>query len=192
MDIAERFEVDAPVDLAWPHLRDIDAVAACFPGAELTGEDAGTYAGRIAVKFGPTTATFAGTARITVDDATRTATIAATGKDRRGSSRASAEVTVRAAPRGSRTSVEIDGTIDVTGPLGTFASAGGAHITRVLLSDFAAAMSQRIGVPEPADAGPPPAAAPPAPLSVTNVLRRSLAAWFRRLLAQRRSRGATR
>ena len=201
MDIAERFEVPAPVDQVWPHLRDIDAVAECFPGAELTGrDDDGAYAGRIAIKFGPTTATFSGVASIAIEDASRAATIDARGKDKRGSSRASALVRVRAVDGGSTTTVEIDGSIDVHGPLGAFASAGGAHITRVLLSDFAASMAARVAAAPPAPekgsspaAGgpvapqPAPAPAATAPLKLTSLLRRSVAAWFRRLRNRRRA-----
>lgn len=195
MDIAERFEIDAPVEPVWEVLRDPRTVAECFPGTELTedlGED--TYRGRIVVRFGPTTASFSGRATIVVDDAERVGRIDARGKDRRGSSGASAHAVVRVEPAPAGAAVTISGTIDVTGPLAGFAGTGGRAVTQLLLEDFASAASARARVaaaPAGTSEGTAAVAAPPTPpsLSVVRLLRRSLAAALRRLRASvRRSR----
>ncbi|WP_344056955.1 SRPBCC domain-containing protein, partial [Sphaerisporangium rubeum] len=94
MDLKESFEVEAPASLAWSLLRDPVTVAECFPGARLGSVDGDVYAGSIVVKFGPTTVAFQGQAEIAYDDADRTVTINARGRDGRGATRASAAVTV--------------------------------------------------------------------------------------------------
>ena len=101
MDIDEHFVIEAPTEVVWPLLRDVDVVAECFPGAQLTGRDGDAHLGRIDMRFGPTKVTFSGRATITVDDAERSATIEARGKDGRRSSGAVAAVVVRAPAAGS-------------------------------------------------------------------------------------------
>ncbi len=144
MDIDERFEIAAPTERVWALLRDPYAVAACFPGAELTEDvDDDTYAGTIRVRFGPTTATFSGRATIVVDDATRTGTISARGRDGRGASNAATTAAVAVTSQGDACEVTVKGTIDVTGPLGDFASSGGARVAQVLLQEFGANVARR-------------------------------------------------
>ena len=55
--LEQSFEVDAPIGAVWAALIDVERVAPCLPGAEVTevGAD-GTYRGTFRVKLGPTTA----------------------------------------------------------------------------------------------------------------------------------------
>ena len=88
------------------------------------------------VKFGPTVAQFRGEARLAYDHAARRCTIEGRGIDGRGASRANASGVVR--PRGTDTTVlKVEGNFNVTGPLETFANAGGVHLARALLAEFA-------------------------------------------------------
>ena len=61
MEFDNSFEVPLPPAQAWKVLLDIERIAPCMPGAELTevvGKD--TYKGRIGVRLGPVALTFAG------------------------------------------------------------------------------------------------------------------------------------
>src|ERR1700730_3821210 len=61
MEFDNSFEVPLPPAEAWKVLLDIERVAPCMPGAELTevvGKD--TYKGKIGVRLGPVALTFAG------------------------------------------------------------------------------------------------------------------------------------
>src|SRR5262249_51108334 len=144
MEISEHFEIDASLADVWVLLRDPYVVAECFPGAELTRRlDDGAYEGVLRVRFGPTTATFAGKATIEVDDGEHSGRIEARGVDRRGSSAATARALVAVTEAGERCAVDVTGTIDMNGPLGGFAATGGAHVTELLLREFGQEVTAR-------------------------------------------------
>lgn len=143
--LSEQITIQSPVEAVWPLLSDPAAVAACIPGATLTeaGED-GVHRGSIRVKFGPTVAVFRGEATLSYDHAARRCTIEGRGIDQRGASRALASGTVVAT--GDETTVlSIEGGFNVTGPLETFANAGGVHVARALLAEFAENMAHMVG-----------------------------------------------
>ena len=121
----------------WPILSDPEAVAACIPGASQTkSDDNGAYQGTMRVKFGPTVAQFRGEAKLAYDHAARRCRVEGRGIDGRGASRANATGLVEASGDGT-TVLKVEGTFNVTGPLETFANAGGVHLARALLAEFA-------------------------------------------------------
>ena len=71
MKLEQSFTVAAPVEQVWAALIDVERVAPCLPGAEITGsDDEGAYHGTFTVKLGPTTAAYNGTLRLDeVDEA---------------------------------------------------------------------------------------------------------------------------
>ena len=82
-------------------------------------------------------ATFRGEAKLAYDDAALRCTIEGRGIDGRGVSRALASGVVTAS--GTETTVlKVEGNFNVTGPLETFASAGGVHLARELLAGLPA------------------------------------------------------
>lgn len=145
--IAERVTVKGSREAVWSLLRDPALVVSCIPGAEF-GEDkgGGLYAGRIAVSFGPVKAHFAGEAQLRYDEEAFTCQVSGRGQDQRGASRATANATIHAIDGGQTTELKIDGGFDVNGPLATFARAGGVHVARQLLAEFAANISERAEV----------------------------------------------
>ena len=61
MEFDNSFEVPLPPAQAWPVLMDIQGIAPCMPGAQLTEVvDDKNYKGNIAVRLGPVALTFAG------------------------------------------------------------------------------------------------------------------------------------
>ena len=69
MLIKNDFEVAEPVEKVWAFFGNIPQVAACLPGAELTGNLGNDkYQGGVAVRMGPVRLRFAGTAEITERD----------------------------------------------------------------------------------------------------------------------------
>src|SRR6516162_3365246 len=74
MEFDNSFEVPLPPDEAWKVLLDIERIAPCMPGAELTEVvDQNTYKGKIGVRLGPVALTFAGIVKFEqIDDAART------------------------------------------------------------------------------------------------------------------------
>src|SRR6201996_9763159 len=94
MKLAQSFEVKAPLERVWEALVDVERVAPCLPGAEVTGRnDDGTYDGTFRVKIGPTAAAYTGKlAMQNVDADAHTATMDAQGTDRRGQGGARATI----------------------------------------------------------------------------------------------------
>src|SRR5216683_3831560 len=144
ISLSEEITISSPPTAVWPLLRDPALVASCIPGATLTaGGEGGSYQATIRVKFGPTVATFRGEARLAYDDAARRCTIEGRGIDARGASRALASGMVTAS--GAETTIlKVEGSFNVTGPLETFANAGGIHLARELLAEFAGNMAREL------------------------------------------------
>ncbi len=141
--VSEKTTIPARLDEVWPLLSDPALVASCIPGASLSPDQSdGVWRGGIRVKFGPTVAVFKGEATLSYDHAAHTCTIDGRGIDGRGASRALASGLVKASAQGAETELVIDGTFSVTGPLETFANAGGVHVARALLGEFSANMTK--------------------------------------------------
>ena len=163
--ISETITIPAPPNEVWPLLSDPASVAACIPGAILSPDREGdAWKGSIRVKFGPTVAVFKGEATLTYDHAARTCTIAGRGIDGRGASRALANGVVKAFGD-TTTTLQVDGDYNVTGPLETFANAGGVHVARALLAEFSTNMAKLVTEKRPAAAAPAAVIVPSAPRS---------------------------
>lgn len=144
MKLEQSFEVDAPLESVWEALVDVQRVAPCLPGAEITGTDAdGTYHGTFSVKLGPATASYRGTLKIEeVDEDAHRVTMRASGTDKRGQGGAKALMQSVVRPRdggGSHVDVETDFTI--TGRLASFSRGGMMKdISNRLLGEFASCL----------------------------------------------------
>ena len=69
MLIENEFTVAAPIDFLWAYLLDVEKIAPCMPGAELTEVvDDQNWKGKLNAKFGPVSMSFAGT--VTIESAT--------------------------------------------------------------------------------------------------------------------------
>jgi carbon monoxide dehydrogenase subunit G len=162
-NISETITIPSPLAEVWPLLADPKLVAACIPGATLSpDQDGEAWKGAIKVKFGPTIAIFKGEAKLAYDHSAHTCTIEGRGIDGRGASRALASGRVEASGT-DETTLKVEGEYTVSGPLETFANAGGVHVARALLGEFAKNMlamvaEQRATI---AAAGPPAEAVPP-------------------------------
>ena len=162
MKLDQSFEIAAPLDAVWTALIDVEFVAPCLPGAELSGrDDDGSYRGTFTVKLGPTTAVYNGVLRIEdVDGATHTATLHARGTDKRGQGSATATIVnnVAAVEGGSRVDAVTD--LTITGRLARFGRSGMIEdISNRLLRDFATCLQSKLA--QPAEASQP--APQPAP-----------------------------
>jgi len=190
--LEQSFEVDAPLERVWETLIDVERVAPCLPGAEVTEVDAdGVYKGSFTVKLGPTTAAYRGELKIdSLDQAAHTATMQASGTDKRGQGGAKARMVSTLTERkggGTRVAVETDFTI--TGRLARFGRGGMIQdVSNRLLRDFAECL--RSGLEGPAEAKGASAETPTAPPAVKPVRGLSLvlgALWDRLRRLFRRS-----
>ncbi len=153
--LTEKIMIAAPLTDVWPLLSDPATVASCIPGATLSdNQEDDLWRGSISIKFGPTVAVFRGEAELTYDHDRHTCTIEGRGIDQRGASRALANGVVTAAAVERETELAVEGEYSVSGPLETFANAGGIHVARALLAEFAANMSKLTEVPGSETAAP--------------------------------------
>jgi uncharacterized protein len=160
ISLREEITIASPPARVWPLLTDPEVVASCIPGAALTAADAsGAYKGTIRVKFGPTVAIFRGEAKVVYDHDARRVTIEGRGIDGRGQSRANSSGVVTATGT-DQTVLKVEGNFNVTGPLETFANAGGVHLARALLAEFSQNIAKLIAVEEASAPTPAAAAAP--------------------------------
>ena len=187
ISLSEEVTIPSPPDAVWPLLRDPALVASCIPGATLTAAgDGGAYQGTIRVKFGPTVAIFRGEAKLAYDDEARRCTIDGRGIDGRGASRALASGVVTASGA-ETTTLKCEGNFNVTGPLETFANAGGVHLARALLAEFAGNMARLAAerTAPAAEAQPSALTATPAPpaaeLRGGALLWRAFLGWLRQI-----------
>ena len=175
ISIREEITIAAPPETVWPLLSDPAVVASCIPGAALTkGDDGGAYQGTMRVKFGPTVAQFRGEAKLVYDHTARRCSIEGRGIDGRGASRANATGTIEASGTDT-TLLKVEGNFHVTGPLETFANAGGVHLARALLAEFAANVAKLMAASDGETELPGDAAA----LSGGKILSRAAALWVR-------------
>ena len=170
MKLEHSFDVKAPLDRVWAALIDVERVAPCLPGAEITeGGDDGTYRGNFTVKLGPTTAAYRGElAMDEVDEEAHRSVMRAKGSDKRGQGSAKATIVSNMSQEGDLTTVEVETDFTITGRLARFGRGGMIQdVSNRLLRDFSDCLQETIESAEPAqatDAGPEQSvSAPPAP-----------------------------
>ena len=95
MEIENEFTVPAPIDHVWAYLLDVERVAPCMPGAELTEVvDDTTWKGKVSMKLGPVSLSFAGTVTMQDrDDQAHKIVLSAKGMEQKGKGAANASVT---------------------------------------------------------------------------------------------------
>jgi uncharacterized protein len=161
MKLEHSFQVAAPLDRVWEALIDVERVAPCLPGAEITeaGED-GTYRGTFSVRLGPTTAAYRGElAMEEVDAEAHRAVMRATGQDKRGQGSAKATIVSRMREEGGATTVDVETDFTITGRLARFGRGGMIQdVSNRLLRDFSDCLQKMI---ETAEATPEAAASEP-------------------------------
>lgn len=127
MQLEQSFDVPAAPASVWAALIDIQRVAKCLPGAEISDRnDDGSYNGTFNVKVGPTSASYTGRLVMeALDDDARTATMSAHGTDRRGQGSASATIVSSVTALDDGTSrVQVFTEYQITGRLARFGRGG--------------------------------------------------------------------
>ena len=161
MELEHSFTVPVPVDQAWDVLLDVEQVAPCMPGATLDSVDGDEIKGRIKVKVGPISITYAGTARFTERDRDAgVVTLEASGKETRGSGTAAATVRSELHGQDGQTEVTVHTSLNVTGRPAQFGRGVMADVSAKLIGIFATNLADMLtagngSAPDPA--GPDPA-----------------------------------
>lgn len=147
MKLEHSFEVEAPLDVVWEALIDVERVAPCLPGAKITevGDD-GIYRGEFTVKLGPTTAAYRGQLELSeADESAHRATMRAKGQDKRGQGGANATIVSALSETPTGTLVETETDFTITGRLARFGRGGMIKdVSNRLLRDFSSCVAETI------------------------------------------------
>ncbi|HEX5560668.1 MAG TPA: SRPBCC family protein [Nocardioidaceae bacterium] len=168
MELQHTFTVPVGIDEAWDAFNDIERIAPCLPGAEITSVDGDEFTGLAKVKLGPVSLQYTGTGRwLERDRDAYRAVIEANGKDKRGNGTAGATIRAHLEPEGDGTKVVVDTDLKITGRPAQFGRGVIQDVGTKLLDEFAACLATRLGGEEepasaeaPAEPGPSGAAAP--------------------------------
>ncbi len=174
MLIENEFVVAADPDFLWRYLLDVERVAPCMPGAELTETiDDRHWKGKVNMKFGPISMSFAGTVSMEErDDATHSVQLVAKGMEAKGKGAANASVTSWLEPAADgKTTVKMKADITLTGAAAQMSRGLLPEISKRLTQQFADCLQESMGAGQaattsadtatPGDAAAP--AATPAP-----------------------------
>jgi len=180
--IENEFQVPASIDRAWAYLLDVEKIAPCAPGAELTEVvNDHTWKGKINLKLGPIAMSFAGTVTVAErDEANHRVVLKAQGQEQKGKGAANATVTSWLEPAGAdgATIVKMQADITLTGTV--------AQLSRGLLPDVSARLTNQFaeclrdnlttgeGSPTPASAATPASPRPQQPPAAIGGIRLGL------------------
>ena len=167
MELVNEFTVPVPVEQAWAVLTDLERIAPCMPGAQLTEVEGDEYRGNIKIKVGPITAQYKGAATfVSRDETSHTAVLKAEGRDTRGQGNASANITATLVPDGAGSTKVMVGTdLTITGKVAQMGRGVLADVSAKLLDQFVDSLERDVlAGATPADPAPEPqkvADAPP-------------------------------
>jgi uncharacterized protein len=146
MLIENSFEVPAPIDHVWNYMLDVEKVVVCMPGAQLTETiDENHYKGKVTVKLGPVSLSFAGKVSMEErDDTAHRVVLKGSGMEQRGKGAASATVTstLEEIPDGTRVNVVQD--LKVQGQAAQFSRGMMQDVTTKLTKQFADCLKANI------------------------------------------------
>lgn len=150
MEIENEFDVPAPIDHVWTYLLDVERVAPCMPGAELTEVvDDHTWKGKVNMKLGPVSLSFAGTVTMQErDDRTKRIVLAAKGMEQKGKGAANASVTSWLEQGDGVTNVKMRADIHLTGTVAQLSRGLLPEVSRKLTQQFADCLLQSMRAAE--------------------------------------------
>jgi uncharacterized protein len=150
MEIENEFDVPAPVDHVWTYLLDVERVAPCMPGAELTEViDDHTWKGKVNMKLGPVSLAFAGTVTMQErDDQAKRIVLAAKGMEQKGKGAANASVTSWLEQGDGVTNVKMRADIHLTGTVAQLSRGLLPEVSRKLTQQFADCLLQSMRAAE--------------------------------------------
>ena len=170
MEFDNAFRVSLPPDQAWALLLDVERIAPCMPGAQLTeivGDN--TFKGRVSVRLGPVALTFNGSAMLEeVNPEARSAKIVAKGTDAKGRGGANATALFRILGEDGGSTVQVHTNLTMSGAVAQYGRASGLiqEVAGQIIGQFAKSLEQSLASNPVAASAPEPAAVPqPAPVS---------------------------
>lgn len=141
MEFNNTLEVLLPPAETWTVLLDIERIARCIPGAELTEVvDENTYKGKVAIRLGPVALSLVGQARFEeIDHLQHKARMRTQGSDPKGRGSSDAVIEFRLEPAGSGTLVLIHSDVKLSGSIAQYGRGSG------IIQSFASQIINQFG-----------------------------------------------
>jgi uncharacterized protein len=156
--IENAFSVNAPADDLWSFLLDVERIAPCMPGAELTEViDERNWKGRVHVKVGPVAMSFAGTVSMeSRDDEAHRVVLRAKGTEQKGKGAADASVTswLEPGPGADQTTVKMQAEVTLVGTAAQMSRGLLPEISKKLTQQFADCLEAAMAAQGAAAAAP--------------------------------------
>ncbi|NND75906.1 MAG: SRPBCC family protein [Ilumatobacter sp.] len=148
--LINEFTVNRPIDEAWPIITDVERIAPCLPGAQLTEvrqtDDGEVYSGNVKVKLGAIATEFRGDAYfVERDDAAYSCKLNGKGRDTKGRGNASADIAAQAeslSPTSTKVTVTTD--LHITGKIAQFGRGILGDVSAKLIDHFAQNLNEMI------------------------------------------------
>jgi carbon monoxide dehydrogenase subunit G len=148
--LINEFTVNRSIEEAWPIITDVERIAPCLPGAQLTeishGDDGDVYSGNVKVKLGAIATEFVGQAYfVERDDEHYTCMLNGKGRDKKGRGNASADISAKAeslSPTSTKVIVTTD--LHITGKIAQFGRGILGDVSAKLIDQFAQNLNEMI------------------------------------------------
>ena len=148
MEMRHQFTVPIGIAEAWATFNDLEKIAPCFPGAQITSVDGDDFTGLAKVKLGPISLQYTGTGHWNErDESAYRAVIEASGKDKRGNGTASATITAHLEEEGAGTKVVVETDLKITGRPAQFGRGMIQDVGSKLLDQFAECLATKLATP---------------------------------------------
>ena len=193
MKLAHEFEVAAPVETVWDLLLDLERVAPCLPGGEVTGKiDDTRYNVMVKIKLGPLALTYRGEISIVeTDKDARKVVMEGKASESHGQGTARATISTLLESRAGLTHAQVETDLHLTGRVAQMGRGIVEEVSGRMIGEFArclsataAAANTRAGDAAPI-LEPPPRARP---VSMLQLLRATLRSLSRSLVNSLRRR----
>lgn len=154
MELTNEFIIDRPVEETWNILNDLEFIAPCMPGAQLTEIEGEEYRGEVKIKVGPITANYKGKARFVEQDKLQgKAVLKAEGRDpRQGNANALVTAKMEAASD-TTTKVTVRTELSLSGKIASFGRGAIEDVSKKILGQFSDNLRDKLNegsAPEPA------------------------------------------
>ncbi|MEA2379973.1 MAG: uncharacterized protein QOD13_3880 [Thermoleophilaceae bacterium] len=175
MEFTNEFTMDAPIADVWSALIDVESIAPCVPGFQLTSADGDEYRGELKVRVGAVVAAYRAVIRLKeLDSDAYRAVMTAEGSELRGQGSVGATVTSSlTTTEDAGTKVSLVTELDVTGRVAQMGRGILEEVSKKQIRQFADCLEARFEADRAAHArgdSEAPRAFPPAEAKPVNVL----------------------
>jgi len=137
MELTNEFVIERPLSDTWEILNDLEFIAPCMPGAQLTEIEGEEFRGQVKIKVGPISANYKGKARfVEQDQDAGRAVLKAEGRDpRQGNANALVTATMEAVTDTS-TKVKVHTELSLSGKIASFGRGAIEDVSKKILGQF--------------------------------------------------------